>query len=715
MSATSPSPDRPAAKSPDSVALVQLNREICTDLAAAESREWLVTNGLGSFASGTVAGLLTRRYHGLLIAALDPPRNRTLLATKLDEVATLSGQSFSMGTNRWAGGALDPQGYGFIDSFRLEGAIPTWSYTFANAILEKRIWMQHGANTTYVEYRLIRAEAPIDLEIKAFVNYRDFHGATYAGDWQMGIEQLDVNQHSDSYSPRAVGIRVLAFNGAVPFYLRSATATCQPTYIWYRNYDLAAERDRGLDGCEDHLHAATFRVTLRSGESAGIVISADATASLDFAAALTDEQSRSRVFLTQPQSTAAPRKVSARSRASAPTIPTPEWIRQLFLAADQFLVDPPAPTNAPPAIIAGYPWFGVWSRDTLISLPGLALATGRTDFARDILRQFATYLNAGMLPNFFPEAGDAPQYNTVDAALWYIETVRQYLAATGDFDLAQEVFPALAEIVNSYAQGTRFGIHADPADGLLLAGEPGTQLTWMDARVNGCPVTPRMGKPVEVNALWLNALETLADIADKLDKPDREFTDLANRARAGFKKFWNKSNGYCFDVLDVPVEIGQPPTNDGSLRPNQVLAVSLPVCALTPAQRRAVVNACAQHLLTPFGLRTLAPTEPGYRSHYEGPQDDRAAAYHQGTVWPWLLGPFALAHFRVNRDAAAALQLFDAIAPHLSDAGLGSVSEVFDADPPFTPRGCPAQAWSVAEILRAWTTINSGAAFPAAK
>jgi predicted glycogen debranching enzyme len=715
MAATSPSPDRRVVKLPELPSFIQLGREICADLSAAESREWLVTNALGSFAAGTVAGLLTRRYHGLLIAALDPPRKRTLMAAKFDEAASLSGQTFALGANRWAGGALDPQGYSFIESFRLEGAIPAWSYSFANALLEKRIWMQHGANTTYVEYRLIRADAPVDLSIKAFVNYRDFHGATHAGDWQMGVEQLTVNQDSTSYSPRAIGVRVVPFHGATPFFLRSATATCEPAHVWYRNYDLAAERERGLDACEDHLHAATFHVTLRAGESASIVISIEPSASLDSTAALSEERSRAHSLLTQPQSTAAPKKVSVRSGAPASNAAAPDWIQQLFLAADQFLVDPPLPTGIPPAVIAGYPWFGVWSRDTMVALPGLALTTGRGDLARNILRRFATSVNGGMLPNFFPESGDAPEYNTVDAALWYIEAVRQYVAATRDIDLARELFPTLVEIVRSYAEGTRFGIHADPADDLLCSGEPGTQLTWMDARVAGQPVTPRIGKPVEVNALWLNALETINDIAKKLDKPDTEFTDLAKRARAGFKRFWNASSGYCFDVLDAPGEKGGPQTNDATLRPNQIFAVSLPVCALTPAQRRAVVNVCAQHLLTPFGLRSLAPTEPGYRGHYGGTQDERAAAYHQGTVWPWLLGPFALAHFRVYRDAAAALHLFDEIAPHLSAAGLGSVSEVFDGDPPFIPRGCPAQAWSVAEILRAWSTINSGAAFPSAK
>lgn len=703
-----------SSTSPDLPSIVQLNRDVCTDLATAESREWLVTNGLGSFASGTVSGLLTRRYHGLLIAALDPPRQRTLLATKFDEVATVSGQTFPLGANRWVGGALDPQGYQFIDYFHLDGAVPTWTYALANAFLEKRIWMRHGGNTTYVDYRLAHASEPVELAINAFVNYRDFHGSTHAGDWRMSIEQLVVNEQTTSYCPRTIGIRVVAFDRATPFFIRSASATCEPTHEWYRNYDLAAERDRGLDSYEDHLHAATFRVTLRAGESVSIVISTDEDAGLDSAAALSAEQWRARSIFARSRSPLPPKNASVQPRAPATDASAPAWIQQLVLAADQFLVETPSSAQGViSAIIAGYPWFGVWSRDTMIALPGLALATGQTDFARDVLLRFSGWVSEGMLPNFFPDSGESPEYNTVDAALWFIEAVRQYLDATGDLDLAREISPVLAEIAHSYARGTRFGIHADPGDGLLCAGEPGTQLTWMDARVAGQAVTPRVGKPVEINALWLNALETVADLARRLRSPDAEFSALATRARSGFAKFWNPARNCCFDVIDAPGKNGTPQSADASMRPNQIFAVSLPASALTLAQQRSVVDACSQDLLTLYGLRSLAPAEPGYRAHYDGSQDDRAAAYHEGTVWAWLLGPFALAHFRVYRDSAAALRLFDAIAPHLSAAGLGSISEVFDADSPFTPRGCPAQAWSVAETLRAWTAINSGTAFPA--
>ncbi len=715
--------DQPQPATPS---FINLDREICANLAASESREWLITNGLGSFASGTVAGLLTRRYHGLLIAALDPPRKRTLLVTKVDEIATLSGATYMLGANRWASGALDPQGYTLLESFRLEGNVPVWSYAFGDALLEKRVWMQHGANTTYVEYRLVRSTDALNLAVKVLVNYRDLHDESHAGDWQMSVEPCET--------PNAKGLRVTAFDAATPFYLFSSTATVEPAHDWYYNYDLAAERKRGLDDREDHLHAATFHASLTAGKSITLIFTTETAPNLDSTASLAAEQTRSRDSLARMQATPASRlsfldaatraanpdpvkdalaslaatrqsrpvgKARKTNQSSSPDFSSaPPWIQQLVLASDHFLVEALSRTSLA-SIIAGYPWFGVWSRDSAISLSGLALVTGRAGFARNLLRNFANYVDAGMLPNTFPEHGEAPEFDSVDAALWFIEAVRQYLDATSDLDLAREIFPKLSEIATSYSRGTRFNIHADPVDGLLYCGEPGTNLTWMDARAGGTAITPRIGKPVEINSLWINALETLASVARQIGQPSLEFQGMAKRARDNFERFWNPQRRCCFDVLDGPEG------NDASLRPNQIFAVSLPVSALAPAQQRAIVDSCAQNLLTPFGLRSLAPNEPNYSRIFIGSEEQRAAAYHQGTVWAWLLGPFALAHFRVYRDSAAALQLFNSMESHLKDAGLGSISEVFDAEPPFTPRGCPAQAWSVAEILRAWLTVNS--------
>jgi predicted glycogen debranching enzyme len=336
----------------------------------------------------------------------------------------------------------------------------------------------------------------------------------------------------------------------------------------------------------------------------------------------------------------------------------------------------------------------------MIALPGLTLSTGRPEAARSILRTFAKFVDRGMLPNRFPDAGETLEYNAVDAALWYFEAVRQYFTATRDEPLLRELFPVLADIVDWHVRGTRYNIHVDPEDGLLYAGEPGVQLTWMDAKGGDWVVTPRIGKPVEVNALWYNALHTLAQFARALKKPAGEFQSGAEKAGAGFRRFWNESAGCCFDVIDGPGG------NDASLRPNQIFAVSLPQSPLTPEQQRAVVDVCARHLLTSHGLRSLSHDSPSYQPRYGGDARQRDAAYHQGTVWGWLLGPFVLAHLRLYNDPAGAASFLEPMAQQVKVYGIGSAGEIFDGDPPFTPRGCIAQAWTVAEVLRAWTTIQ---------
>jgi predicted glycogen debranching enzyme len=351
-------------------------------------------------------------------------------------------------------------------------------------------------------------------------------------------------------------------------------------------------------------------------------------------------------------------------------------------------------------IIAGYPWFGDWGRDTMISLPGLMLVTGRHDEAARTLRTFAHFVDQGMLPNRFPDGGETPEYNTADATLWYFEAIRAYHAATSDATLLRDLFPVLQEIIEWHQRGTRYNIRMDPDDGLLYAGEPGVQLTWMDARVGDWVVTPRIGKPVEVNALWYNALRIMADFARHLGESAELYDTLAEQAQDGFARFWNEATGYCYDVLDGPEG------DDPALRPNQLFAVSLPHSPLTCQQQRAVVDACARHLLTSHGLRSLAPDAPAYIGHYGGDQRQRDAAYHQGTVWGWLIGPFVSAHLRVYGDRELARSFLQPLIHHLADHGLGSISEIFDGDPPFTPHGCIAQAWSVAEVLRAWQATS---------
>jgi len=657
--------------------VVDFAGDICSALEEAERREWLVTNGLGGFASGTVAGLLTRRYHGLLVAALHPPLGRTLLVAKFDEAARCDGETCTLATNRWRDGTIDPQGYRRILRFFLEGTTPVWTFACADARLEKRIWMQQGSNTTYVRYELLRggSSGPLELELKALVNYRDVHGSTHAGDWRMSI------------TPVERGLRVVAYDGAASFYLLSASAAAEPAHIWYRDFDLAVERCRGLEDREDHLFAGTFRARLAPGESVTLVLSTEPAPELDGRAAWQARQAHETELLA--------RWAAVHPRASRAA---PAWVRQLVLAADQFIVRRAfAGDGEGRSVIAGYHWFGDWSRDTMIAMPGLTLAAGRPDVARSILRTLARFVDRGMLPNIVPQAGETPEYNTVDATLWFFEAVRQYYLSTRDAGLLRELFPLLAEIVDWHVRGTRYNIRVDPADGLLAAGgEPGLQLTWMDARVDGRAVTPRRGKPVEVNALWYNALVGMARFAQALKKPSAHYEEQAERTRSSFQRFWNPAAGCCFDVTDGP------DGNDAAVRPNQIFAVSLPKSPLEPEQGRAVVDACARHLLTPHGLRSLAPGHPAYQGHYGGPPAQRDAAYHQGTVWGWLLGPFVLAHLRVYGDPARALSFLEPMADQLQVHGLGSLSEIFDGEAPFTPRGCIAQAWTVAEVLRAW-------------
>ncbi|MEB3218671.1 MAG: amylo-alpha-1,6-glucosidase [Nostocales cyanobacterium 94392] len=658
---------------------IEFGREICGNLDTVESREWLVTNGLGSYASGTVAGLLTRRYHGLLVAALQPPLGRTLLLTKLDETVLYNTRSYSLYANRWADDTVSPQGYQYIERFQMEGSIPLWRFAIADALLEKRVWMQQGENTTYVQYTLQRATQPLTLTIQAMVNYRDYHGSTQANGWQMSVEKVDA------------GVRVIAFPEAVPLYLLSERATASPVNNWYYKFDLAVERYRGLNDCEDHLHAATLVATLNPGESLTFVASTSKQPNLNGETALKHRRNYEQKLIELWKCN---RPLGQKD--------TPAWVNRLVLAADQFIVDRSVPENpCGKTIIAGYHWFGDWGRDTMISLPGLTLATGRSEVARSILVTFAQYVDQGMLPNRFPDAGEIPEYNTVDATLWYFEAVRAYYYATQDENLLHELFPVLVDIIDWHCRGTRYNIHLDSSDGLLYAGETGVQLTWMDAKVGDWVVTPRIGKPIEVNALWYNALRTMARFARYIGKPYQEYEAIANRAQARFSRFWNQEAGYCYDVLDST------DGNDTSLRPNQLFAVSLPESPLTLAQQKQVVDICGKMLVTSHGLRSLSPDHSQYRGKYGGTQYERDGAYHQGTVWGWLLGAFVTAHLRVYKNPKQSRQFLEPMANHLCASGIGSLSEIFDGDAPMTPRGCIAQAWTVAEVLRATLAIEN--------
>ena len=664
--------------------VVHFGREICGNLADAEEREWLVTNGIGGFASGTIATSMTRRYHGLLVAALQPPLGRTHLAAALDEIAHYGGASYELATHRWTSGAISPQGHIYLESFRLEGTTPVWTFALADALLEKRVWMAQGKNTTFIEYTLVRGSSSLDLECKALVNYRDFHATTRAGDWCMKIVPVEH------------GVMILAFDGATPFYLRSTNASCESRHEWYHDLFLPFEKARGLDDHEDHLFAAAFRRTLNVDESVCIVATTEPDNALDPASSRAEHARHQADLLASWQ------KQSPEAAENPPA-----WLPQLVLAADQFIVQRALPSEPDGhSIIAGYHWFGDWGRDTMVSLPGLTLTTGRPEIAQKILCAFAQFVVGGMIPNNFADASGKPDYNTADGTLWYFEAIRQYFAATQDTATLQKLYSVLSGIIDAHVAGTRYNIHVDPADGLLFAGSPGVQLTWMDAKVGDWVVTPRIGKPVEINALWINGLEAMAFFARSLKQPPETFESLSVRAKNSFQKFWNAPRNCCFDVLDAPA-VGKSANNDSSLRPNQLFAVSLPVSPLNRDQQKAVVDICAQQLLTSHGLRSLAPGEPGYRPHYSGDPRSRDSAYHQGTVWGWLLGPFALAHFRVYNDRAAALRFLDPLGLHITAYGLGTLPEIFEASPPHTARGAIAQAWTVAELLRAWHELST--------
>jgi len=508
------------------------------------------------------------------------------------------------------------------------------------------------------------------------------------------------------------GLRVCAGDGTAPFYLLSDQARASVRHTWKRDYYLALEAYRGLDPLDDNLCAGLFEATLQEGETLTLVASTEEVPKLDGSSALAERREHDQHLLTTAGLASSPRRAtraetgSSRAAARSPADRSmaeahEASLQQLVLAADQFIVRrslPGEPDGS--SIIAGYPWFSDWGRDTMIALPGLTLATGRPEVAERILRTFARFVSQGMLPNRFPDEGQPPEYNTVDATLWYFEAVRAYHEATGDTALLRELFPVLEDIIDWHVRGTRYQIHVDPADGLLYAGEPGVQLTWMDAKVDDWVVTPRIGKPVEVNALWYHALCVMAGFAPLLEEPGEPFEALARQARAGFARFWNGGLGYCYDVLDGPNG------NDDALRPNQLLAVSLRHSPLPPAQQKAMVDVCARRLLTSHGMRSLAPEDPTFIGRYGGDRRTRDAAYHQGTVWGWLIGAFVSAHLRVHHDPARAQSFLQPLLRHTADHGLGSISEIFDGDPPFTPRGCIAQAWSVGEVLRVCKEID---------
>lgn len=656
-------------------------RNICSDFKLAITCEWLVTNAIGGYASGTICDTNTRRYHGLLIAAFSPPVARTLLVGALDVTVHYANESYQLPTHEFVDGTVDPHGYLLLESFHLDDGIPVWRYAIRDALIEKRIMMSPGKNTTYVHLTVLRASSGLDIEMMPLCTYRDYHSQSH-GEWGMDIREI-VN-----------GFEVAAFSRAHHYQITCVDAEFKRAPAWYWNFKHRAESERGLDDNEDLFRPGYFTLSLEPGAQTTVVLSAESAPPEDFLNVQANVRKQRSVLL------------------DALPHDAPGWIGQLALAADQFIVE--RHLDGKPAgktIIAGYPWFSDWGRDTMIALPGLTLTTGRFDVAASILRTFSQYVSEGMLPNRFPDSAEAPEYNTVDAALWYFQAIHAYTQFSGDLTLATELYPTLGDIIDWHQRGTRYGIKVDSRDGLLAAGEAGVQLTWMDAKIGDWIVTPRIGKAVEVNALWYNALRIMATFAAHFDTYARktDYQYAAAQVKAGFQRFWNDMRGCLYDVIDGPE--GKPGHDgqnaDDRLRPNQLFAVSLPHSPLEAAQQKSIVDICARELLTSHGLRSLARGEPGYAPRYQGSPLQRDSAYHQGTVWAWLIGPFIDAHFRVYQNKTIAESFLQPLALHLSTSCIGNISEIFDAEPPFTARGCIAQAWSVAEVLRAWLNLQT--------
>jgi glycogen debranching enzyme len=712
--------------------MITLGRDVCRDIGQALAHEWLVTNGLGGYAAGTLAGVNTRRYHGLLIAALQPPVERFQLVASCEEEVELDGTTYYLGANEYPDGRIHPGGFVHLESFTYERAIPTFTYRVGPARLEKTVWMEHGRNTTYVRYRVTDSPDPVGLLLRPFVNYRDHHLLTKGNlDWNFNVTPLPIGG----------GCTVRAFDDARPFFLlTSPRAGFTPSGVWYWNFVRRLERERGLSFQEDLYVPGVFRATLSAGQSLTVIATTEPAMQVDrnVDAALARARSRQERLLRRAGLLPSADNLDAADPSSPEA--RQAFMAQLVQAADQCLVERrpdsnerPAPADSraladsdpedvvdsgPRTVIAGYPWFTDWGRDTMIALPGLTLATGRVRAAAGLLRTFARYVDQGQVPNLFPDEGTAPQYNTVDATLWYYHAVEAYVNATNDLALARELWPLLEDIIRWHLRGTRYNIHVDPADGLLHAGDAGTQLTWMDVKLGEWAVTPRAGKPVEIQALWYHALRIMGRLAARLGiapapPPAKrrstrktaadpaagplDYAALAERVCTSFREqFWNEEQGYLYDVVDCPDE-----RNDATLRPNQLFALSLEPDLVNAEQAQRVLQAIQQSLLVPVGLRTLPPGAPGYEGIYIGNLEHRDRAYHQGTVWPWLLGAYGDALRRwAGADRAAIDRLLAPLQQHLAETCAGTISEIFDADPPHHPRGAFAQAWSVAEALR---------------
>jgi predicted glycogen debranching enzyme len=651
------------------------------------TREWLVTNGLGGYASGTVAGLSSRRYHGLLIAALPAPLGRQVMLNHLSELVRLPDGTKALLGGLERKGGVDVPGAHYLTEFRLDTGLPVWVYRVGDAVIEKRILLPHMQNTALVNFRLVSGDGPVRLKLRPSVQFRPYEApvnAGYPGPYSFSaMDDLYELHGGDAHPP----LRLYIYGQRSAFTVESAPV---------RDFYYRIEQSRGYESEGNLYSPGYFRADVAHGHDATLVASTEPWTTL--------------LALKPPEAWAAEMERRQRLITFAPTELRSGPARELVLAADQFLMTPAgrvqdaararAAGDEVRSVIAGYHWFTDWGRDTMISLEGLTLATGRHEEAGYILRTFGHYVRDGLLPNFFPDGEKEGLYHTADATLWFFHAIDRYLDATGDRITLRILLPKLRDIVAHHVRGTRFGIGVDHTDGLLKQGAEGYQLTWMDAKVGDWVVTPRRGKAVEINALWYNALKLLEGWVRE-EVGDKEADELAGhsaKCRESFnQRFWYEPGGHLYDVVDG--EKG----DDAACRPNQIFAISLPNPVLDESRWQPVFDTATKKLLTPVGLRTLAPDHPEYKAQYYGDLRARDAAYHQGTVWAWLIGPYVDAWRKLNPDDTPAGRHFlQGFVDHMHDACIGSISEIFDAEPPYTPRGCIAQAWSVAEVLRSW-------------
>jgi predicted glycogen debranching enzyme len=668
---------------------LSLNAKDLSHPEDALQREWLVTNGLGGYASSTVLGLNTRKYHGLLVAALHPPGDRTVCVSKLDEDMVVGNEVFRLGMNEFQDGFF-PNGHVFLEEFRVS-PFPRFIYNVSNVMLEKTLFIPSGKNAVAVIYKLTNKNSTnVKVRVYPLLTCRHFHDLvdSEANPLNLAQELQERKIEFTFQNPNATTI-VLPSEGT--FVERPNMVRC----LLYRE-----ETRRGESSLDDVYQPGYFEISVPPQQMSEFAVVAAADENPAECRAVLDSVGTSTSAVKESFEAELKQKANylASFYDSRNRVPANDWLNWVLLAADAFVVRGGGDSRS---VIAGYHWFESWGRDAFISLPGLLLVTGRFSDAEKVLVRFARYVENGLIPNFIPDSSGEPAYNTVDATLWYVNAALQYLKYTGDFRFVEEnLWQTLVDIIERHERCTINGIHVD-SDGLLAHGP---RLTWMDAEVNGEPATPRAGKAIEIQALWYNALRTVQLLAVRFGH--RTFawrcSDMAARVRGSFnRKFWNGDKNCLFDAVDAP-------SADASVRPNQIIAAALDFPVLYPDRAEAVVDVVQHELLVPCGLRTLTRSDPRYRGRYEGSRQSRDLAYHNGTVWPWLLGPFTTAYVKVKesepnaRDFALQNFLQPLLTQKVFEAGLGTVSEVFDGDPPHKPGGCISQAWSVAEPLRAY-------------